>query len=279
MPSWDTGKMAESGKLRVKPKDSEAVFTIDVQNQKPENEIELEKVGIEGLRKLVTLKRAKATYNVIVTINSYITLPANLRGVHMSRFVESVKATPTTASSIEDLAELISKQALEKHGFDCQTEVFGELPYDRTRPGGEKESSIAQMFAKYSTKTRKKTAGIQINGALACPCSKEMCHGLTHNQRGSLSVEIDSNQKTQLLDVIDICSQSFSSPIFSLLKRSEEKKVVEQMHENARFVEDVTRKCVQLLKEKYPDRYCKVKCVSIESIHDHNVFSEWRGIL
>ena len=85
------GEMVETGKLRVKPKDSEGFLTIDVQNQKPENEIELEKVGIEGLRKLVSLKRAKVTYNVIVTINSYITLPANLRGVHMSRFVESVE--------------------------------------------------------------------------------------------------------------------------------------------------------------------------------------------
>jgi len=272
--------MVETRKLRAKAQDGKGFLTIDVQNQKPENEIELEKVGIVGLRKLVSLKRAKATYNVIVTINSYITLPANLRGVHMSRLVESVEATPTTASSIEDLAELISKQALEKHGFDCQTEVFGELPYERTRPSGEKENSIAQMFAKFSTKTKRKTAGIQINGALACQCSKAMCNGLTHNQRGSLKVEIDtSNQKIQLLDVIEICSQSFSSPIFSLLKRSEEKKVVEKMHENARFVEDVTRKCVQLLKEKYPNRYCKVKCVSIESIHDHNVFSEWRGVL
>ena len=194
--------------------------------------------------------------------------------------LNQLKATSSTASSIEDLAEQISKQALEKHGFDCQTEVFGELPYERTRPGGAKENSIAQMFAKFSTMTKRKTAGIQINGVLACPCSKEMCNGLTHNQRGSLSVEIDSsNHKIQLLDVIEICSQSFSSPIFSLLKRSEEKKVVEKMHENARFVEDVTRKCVQLLKEKYPNRYCKVKCASIESIHDHNVFSEWRGIL
>jgi len=271
--------MVETGKLMAKAKGGKELLTVDVQNQKPENAIELEKVGIEGLRKLVCLQRANVTYNVIVTINSYITLPANLRGVHMSRFVESVKATPTTASSIEDLAEMISKQALEKHGFDSQTEVFGELPYERTRPSGEKESSIAQMFAKYSTKTKKKTAGIQINGALACPCSKEMCNGLTHNQRGSLSVEIDSNQKTQLLDIIEICSQSFSSPIFSLLKRPEEKKVVEKMHENARFVEDVTRKCVQLLKEKYPGRCSRVKCVSIESIHDHNVFSEWQGIL
>lgn len=254
-------------------------MVIDVQNEKPENEIELEKVGVEGLRKLVRVKRPEGTINTIVTINSYITLPSHLRGVHMSRFIETVEEIPPEALSIENLAEQISKVAFKKHGFHCQTEVFGDLPFYRTRPSGKKENSIAQMFARYSTKTGKKTAGITINGALACPCSKEMCNGLTHNQRGALSVEIDITKSTDLLDVLKICSQSFSSPTYSLLKRPEEKKVVEQMHENAKFVEDVTRQCVQLLKEKYPNRYCIVKCVSLESIHDHNVCSEWRGLL
>ena len=254
-------------------------LVIDVQNEKPENEIELEKVGVEGLRKLVKMKRPEGTYNIIVTVNSYITLPSHLRGVHMSRFIETVEEVPSQALSIENLAVQISRSAFKKHGFHCQTEVFGELPFYRTRPSGKKENSIAQMFARYSTKTGKKTAGITINGALACPCSKEMCNGLTHNQRGSLSVEIDVTENTDLLDILKICSQSFSSPTFSLLKRPEEKKVVENMHKNAKFVEDVTRQCVQLLKEKYPKRYCMVKCVSFESIHDHNVCSEWRGFL
>ncbi len=252
----------------------------DVQNQRPENEIELEKVGIEGLRKLVSVKRPEATYQVIVTINSYITLPANLRGVHMSRFIESVEEIPNVAISIEGLAEQISQSAFKKHGFECQSEVFGELAYFRVRPGGEKENSIAQMFARYSTKTKKKTAGISVNGALACPCSKEMCNGLTHNQRGTIRVEMDfTDNNIELLDIIEICNQSFSAPTFSLLKRPEEKKIVERMHENARFVEDVTRKCVQLLGENYSGKYCTVKCVSMESIHDHNVCSEWRGTL
>jgi GTP cyclohydrolase FolE2 len=136
------------------------------------------------------------------------------------------------------------------------------------------------MFAKFSTKSKRKTVGVSVNGVLACPCSKELCNGLTHNQRGRLTVEIETfDNDIELLDVIDICNQSFSSPTFSLLKRLEEKEIVEKMHKNARFVEDVVRKCVQLLKEKYPKRSCKVKCVSYESIHDHNVCSEWSGIL
>jgi len=252
----------------------------DIQNEKPENEIELEKVGVEGLKKYVIVKRPNMVYHVIATINSYITLPSDLRGVHMSRFVESIEEIPTEAGSIEDLAKQISENAFKKHGFHCFTEVFGELPFERRRPSGEKENSIAQMFARYSTKSHRKKIGISVNGVLACPCSKELCNGLTHNQRGTLSVEIDiSKDNIELLDIVEICNQSFSSPTFSLLKRPEEKEVVERIHQNPRFVEDAVRKCVQLLKEKYPKRYCTVKCVSFESIHDHNVCSEWWGVL
>ena len=253
---------------------------VDIQNEKPENEIQLEKVGVEGLKKYIIVKRSDKDYHVIVSINSYITLPSNLRGAHMSRFVESVEEIPTEAASVEDLAEQISQNAFKKHGFHCLTEVGGELPYERTRPSGEKENSVAQMFAWYSTESNQKRVGVSINGVLACPCSKELCNGLTHNQRGTLTAEIDiSNDNIELLNIIEICSQSFSSPTFSLLKRPEEKEVVEKIHRNPKFVEDVVRTCVQLLREKYPRRYCRVKCVSFESIHDHNVCSEWWGIL
>jgi len=253
---------------------------IDVQNSKPENEIELEKVGVEGLKKYIVIRRQDKTYHIIAVINSYITLPSNLRGAHMSRFAESVEEIPTEASSIEELAEQISKNAFRKHGFHCFTEVFGELPYERIRPSGEKENSVAQMFASYSSESHQKRVGVSVNGVLACPCSKEMCKGLTHNQRGTLTVEIGiSKNSIELLDVIEICNQSFSSPTFSLLKRPEEKEVVEKIHQNPKFVEDVTRQCVQLLREKYPKRYCRAKCVSFESIHDHNACSEWSGVL
>jgi GTP cyclohydrolase FolE2 len=253
---------------------------IDVQNEKPENEIELNKVGVQGLRKYVIVNGTEKKYHTIVTINSYIKLPSNLRGVHMSRFAESIDEIPEETTSIEDLAQKISQTSLEKHHFDCCTKVFCEFPFDRTRPNGEKENGIAQMTAKYSTATKRKSLGISVNGALACPCSKEMCGGLTHNQRGKLSIDIDvSKGNIDPEEIIEVCSQSFSSPTFSILKRPEEKKLVEQMHQNARFVEDVVRKCVQFLREKYPMRYCVVKCASYESIHDHNAFSEWRGTL
>ncbi|MCW4017236.1 MAG: GTP cyclohydrolase I FolE2 [Candidatus Bathyarchaeota archaeon] len=252
----------------------------DIQNEKPENEIELNRVGVEGLRKYVVVKRPKKNYHTIVTVNSYIKLPSNLRGANMSRFAESIEEIPEETPSIEDLAQKISVTSLAKHNFNCCTRVFCEFPFERTRPNGTKECGIAKLFAEYSTETKRKTLGISLNGALACPCSKEMCGGLTHNQRGNLRVKIDvSESNIEVTDILNICTESFSAPTFSILKRPEEKKLVEKMHENARFVEDVVRKCVQSLRQKYPNRYCSVKCVSFESIHDHNASSEWRGNL
>jgi len=253
---------------------------IDVQNEKPENEIELEKVGVEGLKKFVLIKRPNKTYHIIAIINSYITLPSNLRGAHMSRFIESINDIPAEANSIEELAEIISKNASKRHKLGCYTEVSSDLPFERVRPNGEKESAIATMFARFSTKDDKKSVGVSVTGVLACPCAKEMCGGLTHNQRGVLTIELDTSKNSiELLDVVDIGQQSFSAPTFSLLKRPEEKEIVEKIHKNPKFVEDVVRSCVQSLKEKYPERYCRVKCVSFESIHDHNVCSEWSGVL
>jgi GTP cyclohydrolase I len=253
---------------------------VDIQNERPENEIALERVGIEGLKKFILIRRPNRTYHIIATINSYITLPSHLRGAHMSRFIESVNDIPAEAASIEEVAEKISENAFKRHKLDCYTEVFSELPFERVKPNGEKESAIARMFARFSTKDKRKSVGVSVTGVLACPCAKEMCGGLTHNQRGMLKVEIDTSENSiELLDVVDIAQKSFSAPTFSLLKRPEEKEIVEKIHKNAKFVEDVVRKCVQLLREKYQGQFCRVKCVSFESIHDHNVCSEWRGIL
>jgi GTP cyclohydrolase FolE2 len=258
----------------------EEIELIDVQNERPENEIELEKVGIESLKKFVMIKRPSKTYHIIATINSYITLPSNLRGAHMSRFIESINDIPAEANSIEELAEIISKNALKRHKLDCYTEVSSDLPFERVRPNGEKESAIARMFARFSTRNNKKSVGVSVTGVLACPCAKEICGGLTHNQRGVLTVEIDTSENSaELLDIVGMGMQSFSAPTFSLLKRPEEKEIVEKIHRNPKFVEDVVRDCVQLLREKYLGRYCRVKCVSFESIHDHDVCSEWNGVL
>ena len=79
-------------------------------------------------------------------------------------------------------------------------------------------------------------------------------------------------------DLIDILEQSFSSPTFEILKRSDEAAVVINAHRNPKFVEDVVRDILTKVLERYHDLPDEVKVTvrseSQESIHKHNAFAE-----
>lgn len=85
-------------------------------------------------------------------------------------------------------------------------------------------------------------------------------------ERGEITI------KTTL--IIQICESSFSSPTFSLLKSEDEKFLVEKMHSNPKFVEDLVRECFEKVKNLGIKAKVHIKAVSYESIHKHNVISE-----
>ena len=66
---------------------------------------------------------------------------------------------------------------------------------------------------------------------------------------------------------------SASSPIFSLLKRPDEKFVTEEAYENPRFVEDAAREIALRLNQDERIDWYRVTVESEESIHNHNAFA------
>ena len=72
---------------------------------------------------------------------------------------------------------------------------------------------------------------------------------------------------------MEIAEESASSPVYSLLKRQDEKFVTEQSYLNPRFVEDVTREVVLRLEERKEIDWYSVNVESIESIHNHSAFA------
>ena len=62
---------------------------IDIQNLKDERNIDIQKVGVKGLKyPIIVLDRARGTQPVNATINMYVNLLRRFKGTHMSRFVE-----------------------------------------------------------------------------------------------------------------------------------------------------------------------------------------------
>ena len=65
-----------------------------------------------------------------------------------------------------------------------------------------------------------------------------------------------------------------SSPLYTLLKREDEKFITEHAYENPRFVEDVIRELAVTLDNEDRITWYRISVESQESIHDHNAFAE-----
>jgi hypothetical protein len=126
-----------------------------------------------------------------------------------------------------------------------------------------------KLFASYNTATQQRILGVEVHGALACPCAMAMTGGLSHNQRGRLRIELQTNgYHIPAEELVAIAESAFSTPVRLLLKRPQEKAIVEAMHRNPKFVEDVVRDCVIALRERYRGVWARVRCDSFESTRE-----------
>ena len=76
-----------------------------------------------------------------------------------------------------------------------------------------------------------------------------------------------------LEDLIEMAESCASSEIYPLLKREDEKFVTEHAYDNPKFVEDVLRDVVLLLRNNDIIDSFEVECESIESIHNHSAWA------
>lgn len=94
-----------------------------------------------------------------------------------------------------------------------------------------------------------------------------------HNQRGTVSITVGMTKFIWIEDLIEIAETSASSPVYTLLKREDEKYITEHAYENPRFVEDVVREVALRLDPLPGLRYYSVEVENFESIHTHNAYA------
>lgn len=127
--------------------------------------------------------------------------------------------------------------------------------------------------------------GVSVPVTSLCPCSKSISDYGAHNQRGQITIEVQTMPTDQgedtivwIEELIEIAESSASAPVYSLLKRADERHVTMQAYENPVFVEDMARGVAAKLQSDQRVAWFKVGVVNQESIHNHNAFAslEWR---
>lgn len=261
----------------------------DVQNEVVES-VALNKVGLRGVKFPVIIQRSGIEREIIVTGNLYLDLPGNQKGVHMSRFVEALQESldfPQTSKGIEWLALEIARKIKDKNNY-CRG---AEVELEATRALGKdvyklfgyadvvtlKREEVAKLEFIDTTKHRM-MVGVELLGSSCCPCSISMCEGgVAHNQRTKLKVMIETDGSRSAESLVISLMNAFSAPVKTLLKRPDEKALVERMHSRPFFVEDILRNAVGILGDIGHKGWCRIEATSYESIHPHDVFAMFEG--
>jgi GTP cyclohydrolase I len=109
-----------------------------------------------------------------------------------------------------------------------------------------------------------------------CPCSKEISQYGAHNQRCHIEAQVrcDPTKPTLWIeDLVEILEGAASAPVYSVLKRPDEKFVTEQAYDNPKFVEDIIRDLALGLNREERVTWYSISSENFESIHNHNAFA------
>ncbi|MGY5872045.1 MAG: GTP cyclohydrolase, FolE2/MptA family [Candidatus Thorarchaeota archaeon] len=264
-------------------------MVIETQNEKPKHRIQLSKVGVKNLKTFVVTERSGMRHHIVPEVEITIDLPADLKGIHMSRLVESMTEELSEQfkvhPSIEEIQIKILEGLAQKHPFSRGEVKFDfEFGYTTRTPVSNKRTwevcDISASTRKVNDSPFYHEVEVQVIGNTVCPHCMANNNGLTHMQRaiGKLRVVGTTDAIPTYGSMIDVIESSFSHKTYSLLKLEDEMYVTKQMHDNPLLVEDVCRNILQHAKDVFSDRDLEMfaEALSLESIHKHDVIAQGR---
>ena len=242
------------------------------------------------------MDKAKKVQHTNARVDLFANLPHHFKGTHMSRFVEIFHRYRDDLSMphfLQMLSEIRSDLEAESAFGSMSFPYFVEklAPVSRL-PGfiscrclyqGRVSSSLGRVPSQgWETGGAEPSApgdetlftvAVSVPVSTVCPCSRAISDRGAHNQRGMVTVELELGPFFWLEDIIDLVESAASSPVYSLLKREDEKYITEQAYDNPKFVEDLVREVYVKLKNLKEFPRFSVEAENFESIHNHSAYA------
>jgi GTP cyclohydrolase I len=255
----------------------------DVQSSHDERALAIERVGIRGLRHPLIIRTKTGDMPAVGNFEMDVALPAHVKGTHMSRFIALLQKhnEPIDSASIV---------AMVREMLPLLNATEGRIQFTYTHfvkkaaPVSGVES-LMDYEVTWMAKAKQNVTGstdVELNLRAVvpvmslCPCSKEISEYGAHNQRShvTMSVELDSQTKMTVEDLVAAAESQASSELWGLLKRPDEKWVTERAYDNPKFVEDLVRDVASQLKEDQRILSLVVEAENFESIHNHSAYAK-----
>ncbi len=247
----------------------------DIQNHKDERNIDIDQVGVKGIRYPITvLDKNMGEQQTVAEISMYVNLPRQYKGTHMSRFVEILNEH-SRRISLQNFSEILEEMKKRLNAESAHMEITFPYFINKTAPVTGSEG-LMEYKCTYKGSLNKKTdlvIIIHVPISTLCPCSKEISDFGAHNQRGEVRLQVRFKKFIWIENLISLVEESASSDIYSVLKREDEKYVTEKAYNNPMFVEDIVRDIAQKLNNDPNITWFAVESENLESIHNHNAYA------
>jgi len=161
----------------------------DVQSSLPEVRINLTRVGVKNVQKLVEVARpGKRPVIFISKFDVFVDLPGSLKGANLSRNFEVIddvlqQAIDGDVKEIEELCSAVARKLLDRHEYAERTEVRMRSQFMVRRETPVSETScheVVNVHARAIAQRNegnpiiRKSIGAEVTGMTACPCAQNI---------------------------------------------------------------------------------------------------------
>ena len=246
----------------------------DTQSQLDNRNLPLTRAGVSDLSHAVKILDPLATQHTVANVKLAVSLPADQRGTHMSRFVEFL-SDECSQLSLSTLITLPKKMASLLEASNAELTFVFPFFLEKTAPVSGIASPLkydVAFTAQLDTAGPHAQLQVSVPVKTLCPCSRNISDRGAHNQRGIITATIHDTNLPEISEIIPTLEKCGSSELYSALKRPDEKLITEQAYDNPVFVEDTVRNAALALQAIGLNRFL-VKAENFESIHNHNAFA------
>jgi GTP cyclohydrolase I len=253
----------------------EKIFLPDIQSIADQRNLAIQRVGVKDVTHPLTVRTAAGPQPTVASIDMYVGLGADVKGTHMSRFLEVLQAShePISPAVLRAMMATMLQRLDAEAGY-----VEMRFPYFvmKTAPvSGVQSLMDYRVTLKAEVKAGVQTVTMQVLVPVTslCPCSKNISEYGAHNQRSHVTIAAEVRGDLAIETLIGIAEEAASCQLWGLLKRPDEKFVTERAYDNPKFVEDLVRDVALAVEALDEVIAYSVESENFESIHNHSAYA------
>ncbi len=247
----------------------------DVQAHADLRNLAIQRVGVKSITHPMRVRTATGEQPTVANVDMYVGLAADVKGTHMSRFLELLDTfdEPLDAHSLRALMTRMLARLEADRGY-----IELRMPYfvRKTAPVSGVQSLMDYQLAlraEAADGTISVTMKVVVPVTSLCPCSKNISEYGAHNQRSHVTIDAQVAGTPLPETLIAIAEAAASCELWGLLKRPDEKYVTERAYDNPKFVEDLVRDVAIGLNRCEDVLAYTVESENFESIHNHSAYA------